>query len=261
MLRAIVFDLDGVVYKGSSAIPGVAEEISRLQKKLCVLFLTNNATKSRADYVFHLAKFGISAKAEEIMTASFGVARYIREELGRGKKVFVIGEQGLRDELEREARARVVWEEKADAVVCGLDRQITYEKYAIAMRHLAKGAKLILANSDPSLPLEYGFAPGSGAIASVLITATGRKPDVIVGKPSTYLLEKLLEMHKIEPREAAFVGDRLEIDIRMANKAGMKSVLVLTGVAKKKDVKKAPKTDKPGLILPSAAKVGEFLGI
>ncbi len=261
MLKAVVFDMDGVLYRGSQPIPGVADEISRLKKHVQILYLTNNATKSRADYVHYLAAFGISAHSSEVMTSSFGVARYIREKFGRGKKVFVIGEQGLKDELELEAGAALVEKEGASIVVSALDRQITYEKYEYAMRNLAKGAAFILANNDPTLPREIGFAPGSGALASVLITATGRKPDVIVGKPSIYLIEKLLEMHKVKAAEAAFVGDRLEIDIRMANKAGMKSVLVLSGVAKRKDSDKAPKSDRPDIVLPSAAKVGKALGI
>ena len=239
----------------------VADEISRLKRHVQVLYLTNNATKSRADYVHYLAAFGISVHSSEVMTSSFGVAHYIREKYGRGKKVFVIGEQGLKDELELEAGAVLVEGEGAAIVVCALDRQVTYEKYEHAMRNLAKGAAFILANNDPTLPRENGFAPGSGALASVLTTATGRKPDVIVGKPSTYLIDKLLEMHKVKASEAAFVGDRLEIDMRMANAAGMKSVLVLTGVAKRKDVAKAPKSDRPGIILPSAARVGKALGI
>ncbi|MCX8195420.1 MAG: HAD-IIA family hydrolase [Candidatus Micrarchaeota archaeon] len=261
-IKAVVFDMDGVIYRGSQAIAGVPQEIARLQKKAKVLFLTNNATKSRADYVFHLRKFGIRARSEEIMTSAFGVAHYIREKFGRGKQVFAIGENGLLQELELEAGARLAREEgKADIVVCALDRQLTYEKLAQATNHLARGAYFIVANSDPALPLEFGYAPGSGAIAAALITASGRQPDAVVGKPSTYLIDKLLEMHKIKPSEAAFVGDRLDADIRMANKKGMLSVLVLSGVAKKPDVKKAPKKDRPSLVLPTAAKVGRALSI
>ncbi len=261
MLQAVVFDMDGVLYRGSMAIPGVAGEISRLKRHVQVLFLTNNATKSRADYVRHLSEFGIIAHASEVMTSSFGCAHYVRENFGRGKKVFVIGEQGLRDEMEIETGAKLVDGWGAKIVVVGLDRQVTYAKLEAATRNLAAGAAFILANNDPTLPKEHGYAPGSGAIASVLTVATGRKPDVVVGKPSTYLIGKLLEMHHVKASQAAFVGDRLEIDMRMANKAGMKSVLVLTGVAKRGDVAKAQKSDKPDIVLSSAAKVGKALGI
>ncbi|MCX8197997.1 MAG: HAD-IIA family hydrolase [Candidatus Micrarchaeota archaeon] len=261
MVSGIVFDLDGVVYKANYAIPGVAEEIARLQKKVKVLFLTNNATKSRADYVRHLEKFGISARKEEIMTSSFGAAHYLREKYGEGKRVFVIGEQGLKDELALEGKAVLAEEGEADAVVCGLDRQISYEKYERALSHLLAGAAFILANADPTWPKKSGVAPGSGAIAAPLIFASGRQPDFVAGKPSKYLIEKLLGMHSILPSQSAFVGDRLDIDIRMANSVGMTSVLVLTGISKKEDVEAAPASDKPQIVLESAAGVGKALGI
>ena len=261
MPSAIVFDLDGVVYKGAKGIPGVAEEISRLQKKTKVLFLTNNATKSRADYVKYLATFGIAAKEGDMMTSSFGVAHYIAEKYGKGKKVFVVGESGLKDELVLEAGAKLTEGSGADIVACGLDRHISYSKLDSGLKNLVDGAAFILANNDPTWPTETGVSPGSGAIAASLINASGRQPDAIIGKPSNYLINKLLEMHNVKPKDAVFVGDRLEIDIRMANAVGMKSILVLTGIAKKADVAKAPASDKPSLILESAAEVGKALGI
>lgn len=261
MAKAVVFDLDGVVYKGASGIPGVAAEIFRLRKKAKVLFLTNNATKSRAQYIRSLAIFGINARASEIMTSSFGVAHYIRETYGRGRKVYVVGEQGLREELELEADALVMDGQGADIVVAGLDRHIIYGKLVQALRNLLSGAKFILANADTTYITENGLSPGSGAIAASLIYASGRKPDAVVGKPSTYLIEKLLEMHKLDPKDVAFVGDRLDIDIRMANKIGMKSVLVLTGISKKEDIARAPAGDRPDIVLESAVGVGKALKI
>ena len=260
MPKAVVFDLDGVVYLGARGIPGVAREIARLQKKVRVLFLTNNATKGRLEYVRHLAAYGIRASVSDVMTASYGCARYVLENYGKGKRVFVVGEQSLREEMENDAGAKIVGK-RADIVVCGLDRQLTYEKLDAALQCLSAGAKFILANNDPTLPREHGASPGSGAIAAALSCASSREPDVVVGKPSLYLVRELLKLHGISARDAAFVGDRLEIDIRMANKAGMKSVLVLTGVAKKEDVARAPKGDRPWKIIKSAAGVGKVLGI
>jgi len=260
MFLAAVFDLDGVVYLGARGIPGVAAEIARLQRKVRVLFLTNNATKSRLEYVRHLAAYGISAKVDDVMTASYGCARYVLENYGRGKRVLVVGEAGLQEELVQEAGAKLV-NKNAEIVACGLDRRVTYEKLDAALACLNAGAKFILANRDPTIPHEFGASMGSGAIAASLIYASGRKPDAVVGKPSLYLVKELLKLHGIRARDAVFVGDRLEIDIRMANRAGMKSVLVLTGVAKRKDVLPAPKSDKPWKIIKSAAEVGKALGI
>jgi len=261
MVKAVIFDLDGVVYRGATGIPGVAAEIYRLQKKVQVLFLTNNATKSRAEYIRSLAVFGISARVSQIMTSSFGAAHHVREKYGKGKKVYVVGERGLAEELELEADAIVVDGQGAEIVVAGLDRNIIYGKLVQALRNLLAGAKFILANADPTYPTENGLSPGSGAIAASLIYASGRKPDFVAGKPSAYLIEKLLEMHKIKPSEAAFVGDRMDIDIRMANKIGMKSVLVLTGVSKREEIAHAPASDKPDIVLESAVGVGKALKI
>ena len=258
--KTIVFDLDGVVYRGAAGIPGVAAEITRLQKKVRVLFLTNNATKSRQDYVSLLLHLGIKAKEDEIMTSSFGVAKYIAENFGKKRKVFAIGEQGLFVELEQEAGAEFAGK-NAEIVVVGLDRKFDYGKLDKALRNMLGGAKFILANSDSTYPLENRLAPGTGAIGAAISYACGKAPDIVIGKPSTYLIEKLLAMHAALADESVFVGDRLEIDMRMANKAGMKSILVLTGVSKKEEVASAPASDKPGIVLASAAEVGKALGI
>lgn len=260
MFKTIIFDLDGVVYRGTHGIPGVAVEIARLQEKLQVLFLTNNATKSRQDCVRHLETFGIKAKKEDIMTSAFGAAHYISENYGKGKKIFVIGENGLKNELSVEAGALLV-EANADIVVTGLDRHFTYAKLDAGLKNISSGAKFILANSDPSYPTENGISPGSGAIGAALSCACGKQPDVVIGKPSLYLLQKLLEMHNAKASESVFVGDRLEIDIRMANKLGLKSVLVLTGIAKREDVQRAPDSDKPALVIQSAATIGVAIDV
>jgi 4-nitrophenyl phosphatase len=260
MLKTIVFDLDGVVYRGAAGIPGVAAEITRLQKIVQVLFLTNNATKSRQDYVQYLGKFGIKAEKKDIMTSSFGSAYYIAEKYGKGRKAFVIGESGLRDELKEEAGAVFV-EENAEFVVVGLDRHLSYAKLDAGLQNIRSGAKFILANSDPTWPTEHGVSLGSGSIGAALSYAVGKQPDVTIGKPSVYLIEKLLAMHGAKASESAFVGDRLEIDMRMANRMGMKSVLVLTGVAKESEIAHAPASDKPDIVIKSAAEAGNALGI
>jgi len=258
--KAVVFDMDGVIYRGAHGVPGVAREIYRLQKKTRVLFLTNNATKSRAECIRSLAGHGISAKGSEIMTAAFGCAKYMQEKYGAGKPAYVVGEQGLKDELEA-AGAKIVESEGAKLVVVGLDRHFNYQKLDMAVRNIEAGAKFMLANSDPSYPTEAGKSPGSGAIAAAIAYASGKEPDVVLGKPSTYLMGILLDAHRIKPESAAFVGDRLDIDIRMANKMGMKSVLVLSGIAKKEDLRHVSASEKPDAVIGTAADVGRALGI
>lgn len=256
--RTVVFDLDGVVYRGERIIPGVPAAVARLQRRAKVLFLTNNSTRSRADYVRHLASFGISARTSDVMTSSFGCARYIKDNYGVGRKAFVIGEQGLRDELRHEAKARFV-ESGAEIVVVGLDRKVNYHKLDLGLRNLQGDAIFLVANSDPTYPAEQGFSPGSGAIAASLICASGREPDAVIGKPSSYLIERLLRMHRATPASSVLVGDRLDTDIRMANRMGMKSVLVLTGVANAADARSAPTSDRPDAVIGSAAELESLL--
>ena len=258
--QAIIFDMDGVIYRGARGVPGVAREISRLQRKTRVLFLTNNATKSRKEYVRHLGGYGIRAKESEIMTAALGCAKYVREKYGTGKGIYVVGEQGLHDELEA-VGAKLVEGKGAKLVVVGLDREFTYEKLAAATNNIIMGAKFILANSDPTYPAEKGLMPGSGAIAAAISYACGKEPDVVLGKPSHYLANLLAEEHNIDPKKAVFVGDRLDIDIRMANGMGMTSVLVLSGIARKEDLAHISASEKPKIIVESAATLGRALGI
>jgi len=258
--KAVIFDMDGVIYRGAHGVPGVAREIYRLQKKTRVLFLTNNATKSRAEYIKSLAGHGISAKGNEIMTAAFGCAKYVQEKYSSGKPAYVVGEQGLKDELEA-VGAKLIDGEGAKLVVVGLDRHFTYQKLDMAVRNIEAGAKFILANADPSYPTEIGKSPGSGAIAAAIAYAAGKEPDIVLGKPSTYLMDALLGAHKIKPEQAAFVGDRLDIDIRMANKMGMKSILVLSGIAKREDLKHISSSERPDVVIETAADVGKALGI
>ncbi len=258
MLHTIVFDMDGVVYRGATGIPGVSAAIARLQRKLQVLFLTNNSTRSREAYVRRLATMGIRAQTTDLMTSAFGCACYVRDRYGSGRRVFVIGEQGLRHELKWEAAARLV-RCRAEVVAVGLDRKLTYRKLDLGLSNLLSGARLVVTNSDPTFPTERGLSPGGGAIAAALSCASGREADAIIGKPSTWLIEKLLREHGAKPRDSVFVGDRLDTDIRMANQAGMKSVLVLTGVSGAADVRSAAPSDKPDAVIPSAADIEALL--
>jgi len=258
--KAILFDMDGVVCTGAQGIPGVAREIHRLQKIMRVLYLTNNATQSRLEFARRLSVHGIGAKLDEIMTSAYGCAHYVKEKYGAGRSVFVVGERGFCDEMEQEAKAKLCFE-NAEIVVVGLDRQIGYSKLAAGVRNLNAGAKFIVANADPTYPSEHGAMPGGGAIAAALAYAAGRQPDAVIGKPSTYLAKLLLEKHGVKPKDAVFVGDRMDIDVRMANKMGMKSVLVLSGIAKKEDLRNVSASDRPDIVVGSAAGLGKALGI
>jgi HAD superfamily hydrolase (TIGR01457 family) len=233
--KAFVLDLDGVVYRGSELLPGVEEKIAKLRKRGKVLFVTNNSTKTRAEYAEKLSALGIEVEEGEIITSAYAAAQYIAEHYRRAG-VYVIGEGGLRKELEW--RGISVRESDCKLVVVGLDRRFTYEKLAMAQHHLLRGAELLATNRDPTLVTERGLIPGAGAIVAAVETASGKKAKLI-GKPSKIIGELILRHLKAKPEETLLIGDRLDTDIAMGKALGMRTALVLTGATKREDVDKS----------------------
>lgn len=259
--KAIIFDMDGVVYLGHHAIPGVPKAIELLRKRnVKIFFLTNNAARSRATLARRLGKMGISARKSEIITSGFAAAEYIAERKPHAR-VFVLGERGLKDEMRSVGLKVVGASGHPDFFVNGLDRHLTYKKLADALHVALSGAKWVCCNMDSSFPVENGKQnPGSGAIASAVIYASGRKPDVVIGKPNPKILIPILENLKhIKKEHIALVGDRLEIDVALANSAGIVSILVLTGTAQAHHAAKARGKEKPKLIIRSAAELPSIL--
>jgi len=258
--KAIVFDLDGVLFRGRKALPHAAETVARLRKLgLKVFFFTNNATKTRMQYARKLNKLGIGAHVSEIYTSANGTAIYMREKGWKGKAL-VIGEYGLRKELSA-AGFKVVNAPPAEFVVVGLDRKFTYKKLANALLALKRGARFIVTNSNPTLPLEDRIAPGSAAMVEALAACAKQRPEVIVGKPNTYILKKIAQKAGAQPSQLAIVGDSLENDIALANRFGALSVLVLTGVTKEKDARRAKGENKPKLIIKNLSELSRVLGV
>ena len=280
--KAVVFDLDGVLFRGRTALPHAAEAVAKLRSLgLKVFFFTNNATKTRMQYCRKLNKLGIGAHLGEIYTSANGTAIYMREKGWKGKAL-VVGEYGLKKELQS-AGFSIVSSPPADFVVVGLDRKFTYKKLANALLALKQGARFIVTNSNPTLPLEDKIAPGSAAMVEALVACARQRPEVIVGKPNTYILRKIAEAAgagkqasaapaksgkgksastaKVKAKEIAIVGDSLENDIALANRFKALSVLVLTGVTKEKDAMRAKGENKPKLIIKDLSALPRALGV
>ncbi|MFA5077759.1 MAG: HAD-IIA family hydrolase [Candidatus Micrarchaeia archaeon] len=252
MLKAVILDIDGVVLLGLTAIEGANQAIDQLRKKgLKIFFLSNNASRSRKSLCEKLVNAGIEAEESEVYPASLAAADYVAGKYP-GAKVYAISTGGLEEELGMKG-IQVVRDESADLVVAGFDRTLTYEKIAIAFRAIMKGAKFLATNEDASYPVENGLMPGAAATVGALRFSTGKKPEVI-GKPETYMLEMILRENRLKKEEVLVVGDRLDMDIFMANRAGIKSVLVLTGIASGEDAKTSPEA-KPDLVLGNLAEL------
>lgn len=255
MLKAILLDLDGTVYKGKTAIQGTNETMIKLREKGYLLFfITNAATRSRAGVVEKLAGMGIEAKEAEVYCATYATGKYISKN-HPGKTVFCIGERGMKDEFAKHG-ITIVDDDNAGIVVVGLDRTIDYRKLSTGYRAIAKGAEFIATNGDVVYPVEDGFLPGAGAMVAAVESCTGKKP-FIIGKPETYFAELINEEEKLDKNEMIMVGDRLDTDIQFAKNTGIKSIFVLSGVCTKEDIEKTG--IKPDYILESMNELPELL--
>ena len=259
-LTTYIFDLDGVIYRGEELQPTAAETIETLRYQgRKVYFLTNNSTQSRRDYAGKLTRLGIPANPDDVMTSAYATALYLTEHGGSNPRAYVIGESGIRDELEEAgiAIAAGVNSHNVGFVVVGLDREFTYQKLFDAQQAVFNGAEFVATNRDPTYPLEGGkLSPGGGSMVAAIQTATGVEPRVI-GKPATYSLEKVMALAGSTPEETIIVGDRLDTDVWVGRKAGVHTVLVLTGVTSEEEAENAPPEMKPDRIIHSLAELLE----
>lgn len=235
-IRHLLIDLDGVIYRGNTVLPGAAEFLAFLRgKQVSFRLVTNNATRTPEQAVQKLADMGIEAQAGEIFSSAMATGIYLREHVDGTETALVVGETGLRQAVE-ESGLQVV-DEGGDWVVVGLDRQATYDTLARAALALERGARFVGSNPDTSFPTERGLVPGAGALLAALVATTGREPTVI-GKPQPLLLELAMKDCRGAPDDTAMLGDRLDTDIAAAERTGMKSILVLTGVSSRSDLEK-----------------------
>ena len=228
-IDAIVLDMDGVLWRGEVALPGMAEffAAARTQGLPCAL-ATNNSARTPASYVTKLAKMGVADfPVANILTSGTVTLVYLQEHYPAGAAMHVLGGDGLRDLLSA-AGFRLV-EREAAAVVVGLDPKITYPKLTKAMRCLQDGADFIATNNDSSYPTPNGLAPGAGSLVAALAYSSGRQP-INIGKPAAPLFEAALAVLGTSAARTLMIGDRLETDILGGAEVGMPTALVMTGV-------------------------------
>lgn len=236
--KGYLIDLDGTMYKGKTPIPEAPRFVQRLREhQIPFLFLTNNSTKTPEAAAANLRdNFGIEAYAEEVYTSSLATADYIHS-LNSGNKVFVVGEEGLKQALA--AKGFVPDSENPDFVVVGLDQQATYEKVKRATLAINNGAQYIVTNKDTNLPTEQGLVPGAGALAASITTATRIEP-TFVGKPETIIMEEALLLLDLAAEEVLMVGDNYETDISAGINSGVDTLLVFTGFTHPDDLAHVP---------------------
>ncbi len=228
-----LFDLDGVIWKGNKPVQGAIETLVYLEEKSHILgFVTNNSSISRKGFIEKLTTLGFTPASHSIFNSAYGAARYLAEH--KYKRIFVIGEEGLKQELDlQKIYSTDVYEPNLQAVCIGWDRQLTWKKLADAMRVIVNDKGFFIGtNPDNSYPLEDRLVPGAGAGIAALSNACGKEPDIIIGKPNRYMIDLALnELGCTKLEEAVFVGDRLSTDILAGINAGIDTILVSTGIS------------------------------
>lgn len=232
-----LLDLDGTIYRGDRLLPGAREAVGAVRAAGAgLLFLSNKPLETRADYARKLTRLGLPTRDDGVLTSGLVMAEYLRRR-ARGARLFVIGEGPLIEEM-RAAGFEVTEEpSRIDVIVIAFDRSFDYRKLDIALQASKRGARLVATNPDRTCPVDGGEIPDCAAMIGAVEGATGRQVEAIVGKPSPLTIEAALARLGGLPASAVLmVGDRLETDIQMGNRAGMDTALVLTGVTRREDV-------------------------
>lgn len=272
----LLVDLDGVVYRGSVPVPGVAAVLAdRAARGDDVVYVTNNSMHYRADYVTRLAAMGAPITADTVVSSARATALHIVNHETGVRRVLVVGAGGLEREL-RDVGLEVVTAAHAatrmhqegidgwtaagapDAVVTGLDPNLTYLRLAAASDCIRAGARFIATNRDPVYPTELGLRPGAGSVAAALEASSGVTP-LSIGKPAPHLLELAAEAVGRHASEAIMIGDGIGTDLAAARAVGARCVFMLTGVTTRDQVEALPADERPTAIAMDAGELAAAL--
>jgi HAD superfamily hydrolase (TIGR01457 family) len=250
-LKLAIFDLDGVVYRGKKLIPHTDNIIRELKdNSIKVVYNSNNSTATRETYVNRLSKLNIVSNVSDFYTSASITATEITK-IKKNANIFIIGETGLREELSAMGHKVLLKPsnyKEVDFLIVGLDREFHYNNLAIAQKCIMEGnAQFYATNTDATLPAARGFLPGAGVMVKAVEICTSTAPVKIFGKPQSYGIDLILNNYGISPNQACIFGDRLETDILAGNRAGITTVVVLTGVTnreKLEQIKNQSNSDK-----------------
>jgi NagD protein len=250
-----LIDMDGVLVKGREMVPGADGFIARLKERGAkFLVLTNNPMYTAGDLSHRLQNSGLDIPAERIYTSALATARFLQSQrvaLGKAQgTAFVIGESGLTEAIH--TAGYVITDHDPDYVVLGETRYYNLELVTRAIRLVAGGAHFVATNPDPVGPSEAGMVPACGAMAALIERATGQSP-FFVGKPNPLMMRTALNYLGVHSEETVMVGDRMDTDIVAGIESGMDTILVLSGVTRREDVRRFPY--QPGRIVPSVAEI------
>lgn len=250
-IKGVVLDMDGTFYMGGQLLPGSLELLAYLNAQgVEFSFLTNNSSRSLADYRKKLLGMGVQKADCRIYTSGEATIQYLHKHY-LGKRVNLLGTHSLAKSFKD---AGIVLDEQTpEILVLGYDNESTYAKLASFCLQVWKGLPYIATHPDVNYPDPRGYLPDAGAFMALIQASTGRLPDAVIGKPSAEILNQLANNWGLQAAEILIVGDRLYTDIQLAHNAGAMSALVLTGEAKVEDLENS--TIKPDLVCSNLAEL------
>ena len=261
-IRHVALDMDGTIYMGSELFPWTQPFLDGLRRAgIGYSFLTNNPSKSIADYLHRLEGMGIRATRDEMYTTTLATIDYLRSRYPAARRLFLLGTPSMISEFE--AAGYVSTEDSAedvpDAVVVAFDMTLAYDRLCRAAWWVGQGLPYLATNPDRVCPTSRPtILVDCGSICAAIEHATGRKPDITLGKPDPNMLSGILQRHGLRAEEIAMVGDRIYTDIEMAHNAGALGVLVLSGETTLEVAEQAPR--RPELIAEHLGVLGDLLG-
>ncbi len=260
-IRHVALDMDGTIYMGQSLFSWTKPFLEGLKKAgIGYSFLTNNPSKSIADYLSKLHKMGIEATRDEMYTTALATIDYIKTHLPEARKLFLLGTPSMISEFEAAGfvSAADSPEDRPDVIVAAFDMTLNYDRLCRAAWWVSQGVPYIATNPDRVCPTDQPTVlVDCGSICACLEHATGRRPDITLGKPDPNMLTGILTRHGLQPDQIAMVGDRIYTDVEMAHNAGAMGVLVLSGETTIEVADQAER--QPHLIAENIATLGELL--
>lgn len=256
-IRLFLFDMDGTLYLGNRLYDFTKELLATIKGQNCrYLFMTNNSSKSAADYIKKLEKLGIAATREDFITSSQATAYYLHKH-HEGQKLYVCGTNSLKEELGREGFTVTELADEAECIVMGFDTELTFQKLEDVSRLLlTREIPYIATNPDLVCPTEFGSVPDCGSVCQMIENATGKRP-VVIGKPAPLMPQLAMERLGFGKEETCVVGDRIYTDIKSGLNADILTVLVMSGETTGEILDAS--LEKPHIVLDDAGEILDVL--
>ena len=245
--------MDGTLYLGDQLYGFTKELLETIRKKgKKYLFMTNNSSKSVADYIKKLAKLGIEATEEDFITSSQATAYYLKLN-HKGQKLYVCGTNSLKEELRKNEFEVTENLDEVECVVMGFDTELTFKKLEdVSKLLLTRELPYIATNPDYVCPTEFGSVPDCGSVCDMIYNATKKRP-LVIGKPEALMPELAMQQHGFSKEETTVIGDRIYTDIKSGLNAGINTILVLSGETTQEILDASE--DKPHMVLKDAGEM------